>query len=195
MKIVLPKYYSLIILCIILVLALPYNGLSQLRTDTTDTTSLSPEEMTHSVKRATVLSASFPGLGQFYNKKYWKMPIIYAAMGTSIYFAVDNHRLYKRYLDAFYIRIDDDPNTVDEFVNIYSEESQLIELQDYFRKYRDFNIILTGFAYALQIIDAHVDGHLFYYNVDDNLSLQWQPTNIQGPFYNSFGLSVKFNFK
>lgn len=151
--------------------------------------------MTHSVKRATVLSASFPGLGQFYNKKYWKMPIVYGAMGTTIYFAIDNHRLYQRYLDAFYIRDDDDPTTFDEFVNIYPEASQLIELQDYYRKYRDFNIILTGFVYALQIIDAHVDAHLFYYNIDDNLSLQWQPTTIRSPFYNSFGLSVKFNLR
>lgn len=151
--------------------------------------------MTHSVKRATVLSASFPGLGQYYNKKYWKMPIVYGAMGTTIYFAIDNHLLYRRYLDAFYIRDDDDPTTFDEFVNIYPEASQLIELQDYFRKYRDFNIILTGFVYALQIIDAHVDAHLFYYNVDDNLSLQWQPTTIRSPFYNSFGISVKFNLR
>lgn len=151
--------------------------------------------MTHSVKRATVLSASFPGLGQFYNKKYWKMPLVYGAMGTTIYFAIDNHRQYRRFLDAFYIRIDEDPNTFDEFVNIYTRESQLIELQDYYRKYRDFNIILTGFTYALQIIDAHVDAHLFYYNIDDNLSFDWQPTIIQSPFFNSPGISVKLNFR
>ena len=122
------------------------------------------------------------------------MPIVYGAMATTIYFAVDNHRQYRRYLDAFYIRDDDDPNTTDEFEGIY-KEVQLIELQDYFRKYRDFNIILTSFVYALQIIDAHVDAHLFYYNVDDDLSLQWQPTTIRSPYYNSFGLSVKLNFK
>lgn len=193
MKIVLQKYYSSFILWILIVCSFPQNSFAQQNTDSIN--SSGTEEMTHSVKRATVLSASFPGLGQIYNKKYWKLPIVYGAMGTTIYFAIDNHRQYRRYLDAFYIRIDEDPNTVDEFEGIYTEESQLIELQDYFRKYRDFNIILTGFVYALQIIDAHVDAHLFYYNVDDNLSLQWEPSIIRGPHYNSFGLGVKLNFK
>lgn len=148
----------------------------------------------HSVKRATLLSTAFPGLGQAYNKSYWKMPIVYGTMATTIYFAIDNHKEYKRYFDAFYVRIDKDATTTDEFEGIYNER-QLIELQDLFRKYRDLNIILTGFAYALQIIDAHVDAHLFYYNVDDDLSLRWQPTLIQNPYYNSVGVSLKFNFK
>ncbi len=191
MKKVLRKYCSFKILCFIIVLALPFQGLAQQKSNNNST---EIDSLSHSVKKATILSASFPGLGQFYNKKYWKMPIVYGAMATTIYFAVDNHRLYKRYLDAFYIRTDEDPSTVDEFVGIYTTESQLIELQDYFRKYRDLNIILTGFVYALQIIDAHVDAHLFYYNVDDNLSFKWEPARIQSPHYNSYGISLKFNF-
>lgn len=147
----------------------------------------------HSVSKATWLSVAFPGLGQIYNKKYWKLPIVYGAMATTIYFAVDNHTQYRRYLDAFYIRIDDDPNTTDEFPLL--DERQLIEFQDLFRKWRDLNIILTGFTYALQIIDAHVDAHLFYYNVDDDLTLRWEPTVIQNPYYNSIGVSLKLDIR
>jgi hypothetical protein len=148
----------------------------------------------HSVSKATWRSTIVPSWGQAYNKKYWKMPIVYAAMGTTIFFAIDNHSSYRRYLDAFNTRIDDDPNTSDEFVGIY-DERQLIEIQDQFRKWRDLNIILTGFAYALQIIDAHVDAHLFYYNVSDDLSFRWEPSLIQTPNTNAIGVSLKLDLK
>jgi len=147
----------------------------------------------HSVSKATWLSTAFPGLGQAYNGSYWKMPIIYAAMGTTIYFAIDNHNIYREFLDAFYVRTDDDPNTVDAYVGAYNER-QLIEIQNQFRKWRDLNIILTVVIYALNILDAHVDAHLYYYNVNDNLSLHLEPSIIQSPYYNSMGISLKFNF-
>ena len=148
----------------------------------------------HSVKKATWYSAALPGLGQAYNRKYWKIPIVYAALGTTIYFARQNHVEYRKYLDAFYLKTDSTRTETNILTETYTA-SQLIELQDIYRKWRDLNLILTGFVYALQIIDAHVDAHLFYYDVSDDLTLRWEPTLIQSPQYQSIGISLKLNLR
>ncbi len=149
---------------------------------------------THSVKKATMRSVIFPGLGQAYNKKYWKMGVIYAGMGTAIYFAVDNNQQYQLYRDAFFARIDDDPNTIGGGDSDLYNERQLIELQNIYRRWRDLSIILCAAVYGLNIIDAHVDAHLFYYDVSENLNLSWEPALIRGPYSNSIGVGIKLNF-
>ncbi len=147
---------------------------------------------THSIAKAAWLSTVFPGLGQAYNRSYWKMLIIYAGLSTTIYFTADNHKSYRRFLDAFHTRIDSDSVTTDPYVGIYNER-QLIEIQNRFRKWRDISIILTVVVYALNILDAYVDAHLHYYNVDDNLSFYMEPAIIKSPYYNFLGLSLKFD--
>lgn len=129
----------------------------------------------HSVSKATWLSAALPGAGQFYNEKYWKIPIVYAGLGAVTYFAVENNRQYQKFLSAFLTRVDGDSTTVDEFINIYPEASQLIELQDLYRRWRDLSIIIGVAVYALNILDAHVDAHLYDYNVNQDLSLRLEP--------------------
>lgn len=147
---------------------------------------------THSVAKATWFSAALPGLGQAYNKKYWKIPIIYAALGGLTYLIIDNNYYYHYYLDGFY-QINETPED-DLFLGVY-DERQLIELQNIYRKWRDLSIIVAGVVYALNILDAHVDAHLFYYNLDDDLTLHWEPSIIRGPAYSSaFGVSFKVNF-
>ncbi len=147
---------------------------------------------THSVATATWLSVAFPGLGQIYNRKYWKLPIIYAALGTTVYFIVENNNSYRFFLNGFY-EIQATPED-DLFLGFY-DERQLIELQNIYRKWRDLNIILAGLTYALNIIDAHVDAHLYHYNIDEDLTLRWNPTLIQGPGYPTMGLSLKLELK
>lgn len=146
----------------------------------------------HSVRKATLLSAVVPGAGQFYNKKYWKMPIVYAGLGTTIYLAYDNHQQYKLYLDAFYQRIDS--TQTDQFENVYSTAS-LVQLQNIYRKWRDLSIIIGAAVYALQIIDAHVDAHLYYYNVSDDLSLRLQPGLLPNGALPAVGLNLTLHFK
>ncbi len=149
----------------------------------------------HSVRRATLLSTFLPGAGQAYNGKYWKMPIVYAGLGACGYFAVENHRLYRQYLDAFLMRIDSTSGN-DQFFNIYSER-QLIELQNIYRDWRDLSIIIGAAVWALNIIDAHVDAHLYYYNVNEDLSFRLEPAVIpMGGMYNgmqALGLGLKIN--
>jgi hypothetical protein len=146
----------------------------------------------HSVKTATLL-ALLPGAGQIYNRKYWKVPIVYAGLGTTIYFARENHLLYREFLDAFFASTDDDSSTI---YNGTFTPAQLIELQDIYRRYRDLNLILTAVVYGLQILDAHVDAHLFYYDISDDLSLRWEPSTFNTAFGgNAIGAKMVIQLK
>ncbi len=145
--------------------------------------------------KAAMYAAVLPGLGQIYNKKYWKLPLVYGALGAGIYAITFNHDQYRIYLDAFYTQIDDDI-TNDQFAGVY-DERQLIELQNIYRRWRDLSIILTGVAYGLQVLDAYVDAHLFYFDVSDDLSLNWQPSLIRNQYArsNAFGVGITLSFK
>lgn len=146
-----------------------------------------------SARKATIMSACLPGLGQIYNRKYWKAPIIYAALGGLGYWGVTNQIKYKYYSDNLTALHDDDVNTINE--TLYSSD-QLVTQKRYYRKYRDYAIIAGALVYLINIIDANVDAHLKTFDVSDDLSLQVNP-------YSSFdynnklqaGLSLKLKFK
>lgn len=126
----------------------------------------------HSPKKATLLSAVLPGAGQIYNKKYWKLPIIYGGIGLSVYYLEDNLktlRIYKKGLQAIQ---DDDPNTVN---TTGLDSSTLSRAIDQRKNWRDLSYIAIGAIYALQIVDANVDAHLFYFDVGEDLSLNVLP--------------------
>ena len=150
------------------------------------------------------MSAILPGLGQAYNKKYWKMPLVYAALGGTIYGVVFNNSKYNTYKDAYILRVDGDASTVDDFdpttgnAEVYTE-GQLLTLQDFYRNNRDLSVILTAGAYFINILDAYVDAHLFYFDVSDDLSAHFSPTNINIPSHNSpyqsgLGLRLRLEF-
>lgn len=128
----------------------------------------------HSVKKATRYSAMLPGLGQAYNKKYWKIPIIYGLAGFTVFNAIDFHGEYIRYRDAYRIRSLNDPNNRDEF---FGEVNNVLlrQTRDDFRQNRDLLIIMTVGVYLLNIVDATVDAHLFHFNVSDDLSVHMIP--------------------
>ncbi len=144
---------------------------------------------------AALYSAVLPGLGQIYNEKYWKLPIVYGAMGTSIYFVIWNQQNYNVFLNAYRIRVG---GGIDEYFNILKDESQLISWMDYYRNQRDMSILITLGLYAFNILDAYVDAHLINFNINDDLSLrvepQIMPSNVIGSYY-SYGLSLKFDFR
>ncbi len=154
---------------------------------TTDSLSL-----LHSPKKATLLSTALPGAGQAYNKKYWKIPVIYAGFAGLSYLVKVNHDDYLIYKNAFRKRLDGDESTIDPFVGIYSD-NDLSTLKDFYRRNRDLSIIGIGVLYVLNILDASVDAHLFHFNVNDQLTLQLQPSVVTGPFTAS-SLSVNLRF-
>ncbi len=145
--------------------------------------------------RAAFYSAVLPGLGQAYNKKYWKIPIVYAALGTGVYFIVDNQQEYDRYRTAYKLRISGRPDEFDGTgINPNISEDGLIRAQDILKKNRDLAVFITLGLYALNIIEANVDAHL-----DDrafNRNLSWRPSLYVNPVNNEpiAGLNLKFDF-
>ena len=141
----------------------------------------------HSPKKAAILSAILPGAGQAYNKKWWKIPIVYASIGTSGYFVVSNQKEYKKYKKAYIDKLNN-PTGSGEFSG-YTAES-LYKKQDQLRNWRDISIIVTSAFYVLNIVDATVDAHFFHFDISDNLSLEIQPgLNFVKP---SLGICLQF---
>jgi Family of unknown function (DUF5683) len=154
--------------------------------DTVSATQPAPK-YEHSPKKAAVFSAVLPGLGQAYNKKWWKIPIVYAAIGTSTGFIIYNQGKYKKFKTAYINRtsgLTEDP----EF-DIYSTNN-LFDIQDTYHDWRDISIIVTSAFYILNILDAVVDAHFFRYDISDDLSLEWSPNlNFKKP-----GINLCFRF-
>jgi hypothetical protein len=151
--------------------------------------------------KAAFYSAILPGLGQAYNKKYWKIPIVVGAIATGIVVHDFNNKQYKRYRDAFKRRLagftDDEFYGVDANGNpanipIISDDA-LIRAQRQFRRNRDIATLITIGIYVLNIIDANVDAHLLQFNVDENLVMR--PHFQYNPMEDSSDLGVTVNFK
>ena len=145
-----------------------------------------------SITKSTILSTACPGLGQVYNKKYWKAPVIILGIGTCIYSYQYYNNKFQTYKEAYIIRTDGNEDTIDEFNGIYST-SNLITLQDYYRNNKDLSVIIGSIIYVLNIVDAYVDAHLLTYNIDDDLSLSIQPKLLE----NNIGtglVSMKIKF-
>lgn len=154
--------------------------------------------------KAAFYSAVLPGLGQIYNRRYWKVPIVYAAMGTGIYAYVYNDDLYDRFRDAFKRRragfIDD------EFYDVNGSgivpgnpdlsDEALQDGQERYQRDRDLALVITIGLYALNIIDANVDAHLKQFNVDEDLSAEIHPYLNYHPITSdpNYGISLVVKF-
>ena len=147
----------------------------------------------HSPKKASLYSAIIPGAGQFYNKKHWKIPIIYASIGTALSAAQWNQKEYLHYKEAYEYRTDEDEATIDPYEDQFTE-SNLITIKNYHLKNRDLAYILTAGIYLLNIIDASVDAHLLKFNVNEDISLNIQPQFMQANYQNIPALSLKLNW-
>ena len=159
----------------------------------------------HSPKKATIMSACLPGLGQIYNRKWRKVPIVYAGLGGIGYLAYSNYYEYQSYLHAYEFKTGDLPEGVTltqyetDLANRYSD-SQLQTYKESYRRDFEFYGILTVAWYGLNILDACVDGHLYSYDISDDLSLSVDPylrsteAPIKMPQYAQVGLSFKLTF-
>ena len=140
--------------------------------------SLETQPSINAPTKAARMSAVLPGLGQAYNKKYWKLPIIY---GGAVAFAAVirfNHEQYTDFRNALIRETDDDPATINvEPFNLFSQTS-MRSIRDNARRNRDLTIILTAVFYGLNIADAAVDAHLKDFDISDDLSFHLSPTLI-----------------
>lgn len=161
--------------------------------------------------RSTMFAAAFPGLGQIYNRKYWKVPFVYAGFGALGYAVSFNTRNYNSFISAYQDFTDIVPETdsyLELLVNLNPAEydpilhpgtfnpsteawvrTTLLNGVDYYRKYRDLSYIGIAAWYLLTIIDANVDASLFDYDITDDLKASVVPLN-----YNYTGVSPGITF-
>lgn len=139
--------------------------------------------------KAAFYSAVLPGLGQAYNKKYWKIPFVYAALGTSVYFYKRNDDNYKRYLTALKLKLDGKENEFGE-TDVRGLERGL----KFYKRQRDLMLFVTIGVYVLNVLEANVDAHLPDKKLDSNLS--FQPNIFLQPNTNtvSYGLTLNYKF-
>lgn len=130
--------------------------------------------------RALAYSLILPGAGQVYNKRIWKVPIIYTGIGTGFYFYQYNNKKYKRFDYAYTLRVKYKEKSTDEFQNVLSENG-IYQYRKYYDYYRQISIIGVGILYILNGFEAFVDRHLQEFNISDNLSLRIEP-NINNNF-------------
>jgi len=142
--------------------------------------------------KAAFYSAVLPGLGQIYNKKYWKVPLVYGAIGTSIYFYIDNQKKYNLYRDEYKNRLEGKKSD-SEFLARLSE-SQLTTAQKEYQRYRDLSALFIVGFYVLNIIDANIDAALSQFNVDERLAFKPAVIKNDITFKNDFGFAVNYSF-
>jgi hypothetical protein len=150
------------------------------QTDTTkkraiDTTKKKAE---HSPRKATIRSAILPGWGQAYNKKYWKIPIVYGALGTAAGFFIYNRKEYIDARDAYRYKVDtiasNDYLIKPKFQPVDAEAVRQYRIG--VRQYVDYSVLIFLLLWGLNVVDATVDGHLKAFEVSDDLSMQINPT-------------------
>jgi len=167
-----------------------------------------------------MLAVAFPGLGQIYNRKYWKVPFVYAGFGGLVYAVTFNATTYNTYMKAYQDFTDllpetqsylsllryADPATYDPVLhpNTYTPsqaewyKERMLKGIDYYKKYRDLSYIGFGLWYLITILDANVDASLLNYDISDDLNLQVEPVQMplsaSGPAGVGVNLSLRFFF-
>lgn len=155
-------------------------------------TSSKPESRKHyfeySPKRAGMYAAILPGSGQIYNKQYWKVPIVYAGIGTGVGFIIYNLTNYNQAREEIAARATVGAPKNTKFVVL--DNNQLQQLQDYHRQNLDVSALLTGVAYFLQIIDAVVSNHLKGFDITPDISMKINPFIVRPQ---QVGVGIAFN--
>ena len=149
--------------------------------------------------KAAFYSAILPGLGQIYNKRYWKLPIVYGAIGTGVYTYIYNDDLYDRFRSAFKRRragFTDDEFSGTVLGSPELSDQALQDAQERYQRDRDLALLITIGLYAFNIIDANVDAHLKQFNVDDDLSLDIKPYLEYHPITSdpNYGIALTIKF-
>lgn len=142
-------------------------------------------------RKAILFAAIFPGSGQVYNKKYWKLPIVYGGFAASIYLVSVFQDIYLTRKNELFVLLNDGTSLSPTGFT----ENQLRRLVDSSKRERDFYSILTGFWYVLQLVDAHVDAHLKEFDVNPQLQVKLEPMIDSNPMNgNSAGIALVFKF-
>ncbi|RYE22730.1 MAG: hypothetical protein EOP51_12545 [Sphingobacteriales bacterium] len=140
-------------------------------------------------KKAGLYSAILPGLGQVYNRQYWKVPIVAAIVGVTVYFFVDNLNDYQKWREAYVARIDNDPKTPKTYLN-YTDDN-LRQLQNQSKQFLDMTVLLGALGYTVQVLDAVASAHLRNFDISRDISMRVKPVLMPG----GVGMGLVMNFK
>lgn len=199
------KIILILLMCIIssTLLAQVIDSLTTIQGDTTrvvrslaDDSNVAELEMVepeHDPNKASLYSAVLPGLGQAYNRKYWKIPIVWGGLAVFGYFISWNNNQYQYFRQNLIYEIAQDPDYINE---TGLSASRLKSARDSFRRNRDQLVLYGILFYLLNIVDAHIDAHLMEFSVNEDLSVQINPELF--PMGNSrtvpAGMSIKIKF-
>ncbi|MFY7669052.1 MAG: DUF5683 domain-containing protein [Crocinitomicaceae bacterium] len=164
------------------------------------TDSLKKDSIPHPYKKAMLFSACLPGAGQIYNslnakvgpkKAYWKVPLIYTALGTAGYFLVTNQMTQKSLKDEYTFRINNNNQTLNQTWVPYDNQAILTLYRQYL-DWRDLSILGLAAIYFIQIADAGVEAHFLNFDVSDNLSLRVNPVLMNSK---TAGIQLQFSLR
>lgn len=166
--------------------------------------------------KATMMAAALPGLGQVYNRKYWKIPLVYAGFGALGYSIVRNTQNFDAYLEAYQDISDNVPetNSYEQFTPAFDPgeidpalgadnynpqthswvKDQMLNAISYYRRYRDLSYIGVGLWYILSILEAHVDAVMSDYDISPDLKLSIDPVPIATFYGSTMGVGIKVTF-
>jgi hypothetical protein len=187
----------LVIASLILV-SLPTLGQDSLIvTSERDTALIQSYAKRYNPRKALLFAAVAPGLGQIYNKKYWKLPLVYGGMYALGKYGIKFYNdLYKEYRGHVFYNLEHnlgDPNDINPATGYTTD--QLRRVTDKARRERDFTIILMAGVYLLQMVDAHVDAHLKEFDLNPNLQVSVEPSFEQNTVIGrQTGMSLVFRF-
>jgi hypothetical protein len=211
----LKSFYQIAVLLIVQLICIQHTGFAQ---DTLSVIKPHKQHFKAEPLKATMLAVALPGAGQIYNRKFWKIPVVYAGFGVLFYTAGFNSRNYLTYFqayqdftdvipetDSYRELIPADPATYDPVLHPETYEPSsakyyedgLLRMVDYYKRYRDLSYIGIAAWYLISILDANVDASLFDFDVTDNLNLTLAPMIMPLPGgYNGAGLSasIKLTF-
>jgi hypothetical protein len=187
------KYNKIILLCISLVVFNTTNSFSQTKTETKSAADTAKKVRSIAAKAA-IRSAILPGLGQIYNKKYWKIPLVYGALAIPVSTFKYNSDWYTKTRFAYTTRV---TNDTANFKNIARElqpisTEALRTYRNSFRKNMDFSVLGLLLMWGLNVVDATVDGHLRTFNISDDLTMSIQPSTRN--FQQGFGMTATLHF-
>lgn len=141
--------------------------------------------------KAALYAAVFPGLGQMYNKQYWKLPIVYGGAIIIGHYIKYNNDFYNAFRNAYLAETDNDPNTINPY-DQFSEQSLQLNAER-FKRNRDFMMIMGVVYYIIQIVDAHVSAHLIEFDINDDLAMRPAYYPREQYFTQNIGMSLVFN--
>jgi len=146
-------------------------------TEKKDTVELKSYATRYDPRKALLFAAVLPGLGQVYNKKYWKLPLVYGGMAAAGYAMNFYNQGYKKYKGQLFYNLENFPGQESaQHPKSFFTTSQLRTITNRYRRERDFMIIIMAGVYILQMVDAHVDAHLKEFDLNPNLHVRLEPT-------------------